>query len=534
MSLQPVLNAIRHLTPKTKETQPLLLSIAEHCKAALTIVATCVFSVLLVAITINGFHKAKVDRILIRPFGVSPDLEKLGYSPQVVANILCDKCALIIHTTHTKAGHREFDVSETALLPDIDLPETHVSLQTFFNYLAEIGGYSPTQITGEVVGFTNHLTLTIRESPMPANIPQVTGTLDNVDALLGEAATNILRQTHPYILAVSLYNSHQTNAALEMIHYCLTNGNPTDGGWANILWGDILSERKDYEGAMEKYRHATNQSEVASIALGNMGATESDQEHYEQAISLARNGIDRASTLADRIRGYKVLAAIYSNRGTVEYKHHNYTAAISNYNKAIASSTNLPEAYNNRAAAELSLLDFSKALADATISIDLQPSMTAAYINRGLAKYRMGNIKGALVDEDKALELDPVSPDAYCARGTVTGNLADINRAIELNPKLVDGYINRGEIERGSAQIVDDTKAIELDPESANAYGDRGLAKLTVMDWEGAKTDESAAIRLDPTFAGYYVNRGDAKFNLKDYAGAQSDEDKAIQLDPQI
>ena len=51
-------------------------------------------------------------------------------------------------------------------------------------------------------------------------------------------------------------------------------------------------------------------------------------------------------------------------------------------------------------------------------------------------------------------------------------------------------------------------KAIELSPGMAVAYNNRGSAKLTRGDYQGASADYTKAIELDPKQPLAYLNRG--------------------------
>ncbi|MEI8186381.1 MAG: tetratricopeptide repeat protein [Chlorobiaceae bacterium] len=77
--------------------------------------------------------------------------------------------------------------------------------------------------------------------------------------------------------------------------------------------------------------------------------------------------------------------------------------------------------------------------------------------------------------------------------------------------------------------IADYTKALELNPKYVEAYLNRGLAKRSVGDAEGAKVDLKKSIDLDPTpkDAAAYYYRALAKSALGDNDGALSDFKKA-------
>ena len=73
----------------------------------------------------------------------------------------------------------------------------------------------------------------------------------------------------------------------------------------------------------------------------------------------------------------------------------------------------------------------------------------------------------------------------------------------------------------------DSNKAIELDPK---LLSNRGWAKQTKGDLDGALADYSKAIQLKPDYATAYSNRGGVKRAEGDLFGAMNDLDKAAEL----
>ena len=56
--------------------------------------------------------------------------------------------------------------------------------------------------------------------------------------------------------------------------------------------------------------------------------------------------------------------------------------------------------------------------------------------------------------------------------------------------------------------IKDYNQAIELNPQNEKAYNNRGIAKVSLKEYEEAEKDYNQAIELNPQDAEAYNNRG--------------------------
>ena len=66
----------------------------------------------------------------------------------------------------------------------------------------------------------------------------------------------------------------------------------------------------------------------------------------------------------------------------------------------------------------------------------------------------------------------------------------------------------------------------------APAFYGRGVARLQLHQWQGAKDDLTRAVELDPTNAGAFAMRGMARKGLGDYDGLLLDAREAARLNP--
>lgn len=125
-------------------------------------------------------------------------------------------------------------------------------------------------------------------------------------------------------------------------------------------------------------------------------------------------------------------------------------------------------------------------------------------------------------------------------RGELASAMADFDTAIRLAPDFTDAYINRGNakdtLSDFEGAIKDYDTAIRLGADYAFLYASRAGAKSDLADHKGAIEDYNKAIQLKPEDAiltTIYINRGNAKSDLGNYKGAIGDYNNAIQLKPE-
>ena len=98
--------------------------------------------------------------------------------------------------------------------------------------------------------------------------------------------------------------------------------------------------------------------------------------------------------------------AFYQNRANANFVIGEYTAAITDYTKAIELNQKEPTVFFSRALAYLNTSSFSLAISDFDKVIELDPKEAMAYFKRGNAHEKLGNAEKALADYKKAFELD--------------------------------------------------------------------------------------------------------------------------------
>jgi tetratricopeptide (TPR) repeat protein len=110
------------------------------------------------------------------------------------------------------------------------------------------------------------------------------------------------------------------------------------------------------------------------------------------------------------------------------------------------------------------------------------------------------------------------------------------SHVLAIEPHNFLAYNNRGEARYSAGDVdgalLDFTRSIELNPSYDNAYGNRGTARLAKGDARGALKDYDRALRINPRYTSAYYNRGNLRKTNGDLDGALADYQRALALAP--
>ena len=230
----------------------------------------------------------------------------------------------------------------------------------------------------------------------------------------------------------------------------------------------------------------------------------------------------------------------YLQRGIEAHKERKLDEAIKHYANAIdlqPDSHILARAYNNRGNAYDGKGQKDSAFEDYSMAIETDPDDADAYFYRGSTYELKGNFGMAIQDYKKAVELNPDNADAYAylaqAYSSAPSNLELViksySKAIELNPHHNYAYINRAQayMEKGEIDLAieDLSKVIDLNPNYAFAHAKRAEAYMKKGEIDLAIRDYSKVIELFPDEAQseFLFLRGIARLRIRDWEGAKED-----------
>jgi len=208
------------------------------------------------------------------------------------------------------------------------------------------------------------------------------------------------------------------------------------------------------------------------------------EDSNRQAAQRTAETIERWSEILER-NAFDSEALL--RRGICYHNLHRYSEALSDFDRAVRLSPNLPELLFSRGFTYDAFGRPEKAIADFDRALELDPDYGSAFHRRGLSLLAMGRDEAALRDLTKAIALCPADPDIPYDRGGYFADrrmfkeaCIDYSEAIRLRPTYQVAYANRGSVlsEMGkiAEAIADLRMAVKLDPADGIAHLNLGSA----------------------------------------------------------
>ena len=234
----------------------------------------------------------------------------------------------------------------------------------------------------------------------------------------------------------------------------------------------------------------------------------------------------------------------YYNRGLNYLKLNFLEKSIADFSKSISLNPDYESSFYNRSLVYFRMNDFLQCIEDCNTTINLNQKHSRAFYKRGQAKIKAGDRADALRDLNQCLLIQPDFSDALKERAVLlveSGNseaaITDLNEALKYNPNDISSKEKIRVLQESSTSFHSEEKD-SINP--AFAFHIRGLAKISVGDYEGALEDYNKAIRIDPKNSQFYYYRSLAKYGRSDQAGALDDrkgafedQEKALKLNPE-
>jgi Flp pilus assembly protein TadD len=349
-------------------------------------ILSCILVFLAVVLLAGLLIEFISDTVSIESFSVPKELADNGYSGQVIAHKLNDQIAAIYAISDSLPDGSmvtEKDkqtVAAKSIIPagtkepvDVQIPGSNVSIQSLAHLIKKVVGFKQIKIEGEITSEDTVLQITSRLSN--CNYKTSIGRKDKINDILRINAEHVLKCLHPYALARYYYVEKKDEQAVETINTILAQAPPSDDKFGYNLWGNILSNQKNYQEAIIKYQEASNLDPGNSIFVVNLGNTLYDLGRFEKAIAKFKRAIELTPNDA----------SAYNNWGNALFNLRKFEEAIAKYKQAIELNPGDAIVYNNWGVALNELGKFEEAIAKCKRAIELNPKHANAYYNWGVA-----------------------------------------------------------------------------------------------------------------------------------------------------
>ncbi len=421
-------------------------------------------------------REAFSSRVLIDPFVVPKSLTDQGYTSQVVANGVVDEIHRISTEVRTRVAKREVGFSSLSALPDLEVPETKLSLRAVVQFTLELLHTAPLRATGEIVGppTGDGLQVTVRITRGGEPVVRRFRTAAGADEAIVRSARLILAEIDPYVLASYIYQVERAPArAFELIAPCIRDEACKSRAWGFNFWGNMLvdegrRDRRKLDEAVRKYQKAIELDPNLAVAYANWGRVLAARGKRDEAIAQFR----RATQLDPG------LAMAYNNWGVVLELKNDLKGAFAKYQDAIRIDRSFTPAYVNLGNLFLARKDLEAAEWNYRIAIDRQPRVPEAHAALGNLLLDRGGLEEAEAEYRKALDIESEFPAALNGLAGVLYNRKDWNGAVAAYGKLV-----------------------KLDPESAVANTNLGNTLFQLKRYDEAVAYFRNSIALDPSYA---------------------------------
>jgi tetratricopeptide (TPR) repeat protein len=265
------------------------------------------------------------------------------------------------------------------------------------------------------------------------------------------------------------------------------------------------------------------------VILGNITA----RAHF--LVLLTPSALERCSNPADWLRR-EIETALASQRNTVPLMLEGFDFGTPKIASQLTGELAALKHYNGLSIPPGYFMEAMVRLRDRYLNVPL----TAVLHPAPASAQQAATEQKAAAKAAPAVREEELTAQQWLERGFAAVNVNERLRlyteAIRLKPDSAEAFSNRGNARRTKGDVEgalrDYTEAIQLKPDFAEAYNNRGNARRAKGDAEGALQDYTEAIRLKPDLAKAYNNRGVTRRAKGDAEGALQDYTEAIQLKP--
>lgn len=561
-------NIVRAITKPRAATEKKrwLLRFSESCGALRTVLSLVLLLLVFTVVGLLCYLEYQKEVVLIDPFTVPADLDQRGLNSHVIASSIADEISLMRRAAANVKTTR-FSPAFSETFPDLEIPETKLSLKFVIQYIRETFGRAPTRINGELISADKTISLSVRiltnnRNVVESNVETFPGEIKDLKTLISRAAQFIMKHEDPYILARYQYNENQLDAALDTVRYAAFH-HPADAAyhkehdyWTYILWASILVDKGDTDGAIKKYEAAIDLDRQNATAYINWGYALERARKYDEALGKYQfacgiqnkdaaygcnnwgsiletqgNRDDAQAKYNEALRLDPELVLAHVNLGRLSKIQGKKAEAIEHFEKAVAIDPLFADAYNEWGNFFADNNKNSEAIEMYRKAVDMNPNFSIAYNNLGYALEKQGKRDEAIKNYRIALDKDSSFELAYLNWGNLLYSQRKYDAALEKYKKAAElpnessmGYHNWGYIlllqNKIEVAIEKFHKALDLNAANMIAYKSWATALRRKKDYPGAIEKYKKAFEVNPDYLDTINDWADLLIKMKDYNAA--------------
>ncbi|HWW98950.1 MAG TPA: tetratricopeptide repeat protein [Edaphobacter sp.] len=501
------------------------------------------------------FSEATRHVVVLDPIVVPRQFADAGFTSEVITQRVREKIEEIQRANEFISGREELSTQADRGLPDIEIPETKLSLQVVSDILRKVLRNEPKHLAGEITSSNVPGKMEIQCRILQSGALVQAGKPRQIDAAVGDNTIEILaheltRLSDPYLLGIYLEGIKKDYPDASIVaDQMLSSTSGADHLYekAHLLRGFIASAINEPamavaedKAAIDLDPHWAYSHHCLAFVFDQQGKLDQSAEEYRQAIKMNEASIPWWST-----RSNPDFAKPHVNLGYVLVEQHKLDEAFSEFRRATEIA---PKSAYARYFVGVGFEDDYKpdqAAAEYRAAIRLDPRYAAPYDGLAHLSLMQNKLDDAMVELQRALQLDPDLPFTHFLLGYVFRNqykfdeaMQEFKTAIKLDPKYSEAHVGIGQLmhSRGDPDAPVEAEyrtAMQLSPRAASPHVSMGDLLRDSEKYDEALAEYNTAIQLEPDWPQAHNQLGEVLLVYKNKPDeAMAEYQAALRLDP--
>jgi tetratricopeptide (TPR) repeat protein len=397
-----------------------------------------VVSIIGLPLVVYLISDARRQVIILDPVVVPKQFVDSGLTSDVITERVKEKMEEIQRTNEYASSRAQLSMHDAQSLPNIEIPETKLSLQVVSDVLRKVLQNEPRHLRGEIISSNSNGSWEIRCSMLRSgDLIQTAKTSETsesktnqlyADPSVESLAIQFTKLTDPYLAGFYLKENEKPEQALEVAQRMFLSSSDTNHIYEkadllrSLIDSDRASSERDADNAIAKSRAITEQDPGWAYAHHCLAMILHRHKRFDQAAEEYKNEIKINETQPSY--RWRLLPD-----PTLAYAHNNLGLVLSDQGDSLADRGDLLNAKNKR---DLAARELQRAIQFAPTDADI-------HNNLGLLLWALGDNDRAAKEFQLAINFDPRSfrPHANLAglrldQDRVDQSQTEYHRAIEV------------------------------------------------------------------------------------------------------